>query len=71
MHYLGSGYCLFLSTFSHFVSGEIILSKISVRWDQYPADTSAALAKNLYQAKTHLQAGSPWSHNHYISLASK
>lgn len=47
------------------------LSKISVRWDQYPADTSAALAKNLYQAKTHLHTSATGSRNHYISLASK
>lgn len=57
--------------FSHFVGGEMALSKISVHWDQYPADTSAVLAKNLYQAKTHLHTSATGSRNHYISLASK
>lgn len=45
------------------------LRKIALLWDQYDADTSLALSKNLYQAKTHLQRGSNGSHNHYITLA--
>lgn len=52
--------------------GKVGLRKIAVLWDQYDADTSLALSKNLYQAKTHLQegvlGGSNGSHNHFITL---
>lgn len=56
-------FCLILSV------GKVVLRKIAVLWDQYHADTSLALSKNLYQAKTHLQRGSNGSQNHYITLA--
>lgn len=40
------------------------LRKIAVLWDQYDPDTSLALSKNLYQAKSHLQKESSGSYNH-------